>query len=101
MAQSPSARGAMDIQDQKGTFHAFLLSSVWVGTLTVQTIALLTLAFAIGAGWWPGWVAFVAVGAVAGFLFRMSSVYWAAQVATWVVLAIGGLIVPALSGMMS
>lgn len=100
MAQTGGARGGMDIQDQKDTFHGFLLSSVWGGALIIQAIALLTLAFAIGAGWWAGWVAFVVIGIVAGFLFRLSSVFWAVQVATWVLLGLGGLIVPALSGMM-
>lgn len=101
MAQTDGARGDMDIQDQKATFDGFLLSSVWGGTLVIQAVALLTLAFAIGAGWWAGWVAVVAIGIGAGFLFRLSSVYWAVQVGLWVLLAIGGLIVPALSGMMS
>lgn len=100
MAQTGGAGGNMDIQDQKDTFHGFLMASVWGGGLVIQLVALLTLAFAIGAGWWAGWIAFVALGAGVGFFFRMSSVYWAVQVALWVILALGGLIVPALSGMM-
>ncbi|GIK47605.1 MAG: aa3-type cytochrome c oxidase subunit IV [Hyphomonadaceae bacterium] len=100
MAQTGGARGNMDIQDQKETFRGFLTASVWGGGLAIQLVALLTLAFAIGAGWWAGWIAFVAIGAAAGFFFRMSSVYWAVQAAIWVVLALGGFIVPALSGMM-
>ncbi|HYD88929.1 MAG TPA: aa3-type cytochrome c oxidase subunit IV [Vitreimonas sp.] len=100
MAQAGGARGHMDIHDQKETFHGFLMASVWCGALVIQFVALLTLAFAIGAGWWAGWIALVAIGAAAGFFFRLSSVYWAVQVGVWVLLAIGGLIVPALSGMM-
>lgn len=101
MAQSGGARGDMNIQDQKETFDGFLISSIWGSTLVIQTVALLTLAFAIGAGWWAGWVAVVAIGLAAGFFFRLTSVYWAVQVGLWVLLGIGGLIVPALSGMMS
>lgn len=100
MAQTDGARGHMEIQDQKDTFQGFLATSVWGGTLVVQAIALLTLAFAIGTGWWAGWIAFVVIGIVAGFLFRLSSVYWAAQVAMWVLLGLGGLIVPALTSVM-
>lgn len=100
MAQTADARGHMDIQEQKGTFHAFLMASVWGGGLVIQSVALLTLAFAIDAGWWAGLAAFVAIGVAAGFMFRMGSVYWAVQVALWVLMAIGGLIIPALSGMM-
>jgi hypothetical protein len=100
MAQSGSAHGHMEIQDQKDTFHGFLMASVWGCCLVAQTIALLTVGFAIGAGWWSGLVALALIGAVVGFVFRMSGVYWAVQVALWILLGLGGLIVPALSGMM-
>ncbi len=97
MAQS-GAHGNMDISDQKATFHGFLMASIWGGGLVVQAIALLTLAFAIGAGWWAGFVAFVLIGVAIGFSFRLSGVYWAVQVALWVVMVLGGLIIPALTG---
>jgi hypothetical protein len=99
MAQS-GGHGEMDIQDQKETFHGFLMASVWTSGLIAQSVMLLTLAFAIGLGWWPGFVAFVLIGVVVGSVFKLSGVYWATQVALWVLLAIGGLIVPALTGMM-
>lgn len=97
MAQS-GAHGNMDIQDQKATFHGFLMASVWTSGLIIQAVGLLTLAFAIGAGWWPGLAVFVAVGVALGLAFRLSGVYWAVQVALWVLLALGGLIVSALAG---
>lgn len=96
MAQS-SAHGNMDISDQKSTFHGFLMATVWACTLIAQAIGLLTLAFAIGAGWWSGFVVFVLVGVASGFAFRLSGVYWAVQVALWVLMALGGLIIPALT----
>ncbi len=99
MAQS-GAHGSMDIHDQKETFHGFLTATVWMSGLIAQALMLATLAFAIGLGWWPGFCAFVAIGIVLGLAFRMGSVYWAVQVALWVLLALGGLIVPALAGMM-
>jgi type IV secretory pathway VirB6-like protein len=101
MAQSGGAHGHMDIQDQKDTFHSFLIATVWTCGLIAQAVMLLTLAFAIGAGWWAGFAALVVIGVVIGLVFRMSGVYWAVQVALWVLLVLGGLIVPALSGMMS
>lgn len=97
MAQS-EARGHMDIQDQKETFHGFLMASVWTCGLIAQAVALLTLGFAIGAGWWAGFSVFVVIGIAVGLVFRLSSVYWATQVAFWVLLAIGGMIVPAVTG---
>jgi len=98
MAES-SAHGNMDIQDQRTTFNGFLATSLWGSTLIAQLVALLTLAFAIGAGWWAGLAAFVAVGAGVGLFFRMSGTFWAVQIVLWVLLVIGGLIVPAIAGM--
>lgn len=99
MAQT-GVQGGMDIHDQKDTFHGFLTASVWVCGHIAQFVALLVLAFAIGAGWWMGWLAFVVIGIAVGFLFKMGGAYWAAQVAQWLMLGLGGLIVPALAGMM-
>jgi hypothetical protein len=98
MAQG--AQGHMDIQDQKETFHGFLIATVWVCGHLAQLVALLTLAFAIGQGWWAGFAVYVVIGVLIGMVFRMSGVYWAAQVAQWVLLALGGLIMPALAGLM-
>lgn len=100
MAAGGDARGHMEIQDQRDTFHGFLISSVWGSGLVAQLVALLTLAFAIGLGWWPGLFALVAIGVVVGLFFRMSSVYWAVQIGLWVVMGVGGFLVPALAGMM-
>jgi hypothetical protein len=99
MAQT-GVQGGMDIHDQKDTFHGFLAASVWVSGHIAQFVALLVLAFAIGAGWWMGWLAFVVIGIAVGVLFKMGGAYWAAQVAQWLLLGLGGLIVPALAGMM-
>jgi hypothetical protein len=101
MAQSGAeGQGHMDIQDQKDTFYGFLMATVWTCGLIAQSVMLLTLAFAIGLGWWPGFVAFALIGIALGLAFRLSGVYWATQVGLWVLLVLGGLIVPALSGMM-
>lgn len=97
MAQT-GAHGNMDIQDQKSTFHGFLMATVWACGLIAQSVALLTLGFAIGAGWWAGLVAFVVIGVALGMAFRLSGVYWAMQIALWVLLTIGGLVIPLLAG---
>lgn len=91
-----SAHGHMEISEQKNTFGAFLTATVWCSGLVVQGLALLTLALAIGAGWWAGLAAFVALGVALGLAFRMSGVYWAVQVVLWVLLGVGGLIVSAI-----
>jgi hypothetical protein len=98
MAQPSAHHDQMDITEQKETFHGFLMATVWLCALIAQSVMLLTLSFAIGLGWWSGWVAFVVIGIVAGMVFRLSGAFWAAQVALWVLLGIGGLIVPAFAG---
>jgi hypothetical protein len=100
MAQG-GARGHMDIQDQRNTFHGFIATSLWGGIALAQLVALLVLAFATGNGWWAGLSTLVAIGVAAGLFFRMSVTYWAIQIVLWVLLAIGGMVVPALAGMMA
>jgi hypothetical protein len=97
MAQT-SAQHGMNIEDQKETFHGFLAATIWLCAHIAQYVLLLTLAFAIGLGWWAGLAGFFAVGVVAGLLFRMSGVWWAAQVVQWLLLGLGGLVVPMLAG---
>jgi hypothetical protein len=98
-ASAHGNQGNMDIQDQKETFHGFLIATVWMCGHIAQLVALLTLGFAIGAGFWAGFAAYVVIGIVVGMLFRLSGVYWAVQIVSWALLGIGGLIVPALAGM--
>lgn len=93
MAQA-SAQSGMDISDQRETFHGFLVASLWIGGHIAQWVALLTLSFAIGDGWWMGWLVFVVIGVAIGVGFKMSGAYWAVQVAEWILLGLGGLIVP-------
>ena len=97
MAQAGA--GNMDIEAQKGMFHGFLVASVWGSGLIAQSVALLTLAFAIGMGWWMGLLAFAVIGVGVGLVFRMSSAYWVVQITLWVLMAIGGAIVPAVAGL--
>lgn len=100
MAQG-GAHGHMEIQDQRDTFSGFLHTSLWTGALIAQIIALATVAFAMGYGWWSGMLAFVAIGVVVALLFRMSGAFWAVQIALWALFAIGGAVVMGVSGMMS
>jgi len=96
MAQA-SAQDTAELAAHQETFSGFLTATVWVCTHIAQAVMLLTLAFAIGAGWFAGLLAYVAIGVAAGLAFRMSGVYWAAQIAQWVLLGIGGVIVPLLA----
>ena len=99
MAQA-NVQDSAELEVHRQGFSGFVSAGVWVCGHIAQAVALLTLAFAIGAGWWAGLTAYVAIGVVVGLLFRMSSAWWAAQIAQWVLLGIGGMIVPALAGLM-
>ncbi|HCK84280.1 MAG TPA: hypothetical protein DHW63_07130 [Hyphomonadaceae bacterium] len=101
MAQSNAQEvsGHMDIQDQRDTFHGFLMATLWTCALIAQGVALGAVAFAMGYGWWSGMLAFVAIGVAVALLFRMSGAFWAVQIGLWVLMAIGGAIVTGVSGM--
>src|SRR5262249_11789783 len=100
MAAAQGQQGGMDIHDQKETFSGFLTATVWVSTHVAQAVALLTLAFAIGAGWWVGVIAAVGIGVGGGLFVRMSGAWWAVQIAQAVLLVIGGVVIPAIVGLM-
>ena len=93
MAQA-GAQETTELAAHEETYHGFLTATVWVCTHIAQAVMLLTLAFAIGAGWFPGLLAYVAIGVGVGLAFRMSGAFWAAQIAEWLLLGLGGLIVP-------
>lgn len=92
-------RGHMDIREHKGTFDGFIHATIWGCGLVAMSVALATLAFAIGAGWFPGLLAYVVIGIGVGVLFKQGGAWWATLIATTVLLAIGGAIVPAIAGM--
>ena len=103
MAQAAhgDAQGAMDIKDQQATFHGFLAAAQWGSLLIVQAVALLTVSFAIGAGWWAGLAAFVVIGVGAGLVMKMSGAWWAALIGLTLALGVGGVVVAILAGLMS
>ncbi|MGE0046588.1 MAG: aa3-type cytochrome c oxidase subunit IV [Hyphomonadaceae bacterium] len=98
-AHEEYVHGEMDIADQRDTFSGFLSATVWGCTLVAQSVALLTLAFALGLGWWAGLGAFIAIAIAAGIIFKMGGFYWALQIAMIVLMAIGGAIIPAIAGL--
>lgn len=100
-AHGQAEHGGMDIHDQKETFHGFLVTTVWTCTLIAQYVALFTLAFAIGSGWWAGLAAFLVIGVGSGMIFKMAGAWWAVLVAQLVLLGLGGVVIPLLSSLMA
>jgi len=85
--------GQMDIHGQQDTFHHFLLFALWGCVLMMQSVGLLTFAFAMGLGWWAGLAVYVAVGLGVGLLAKMGGAWWATLIATTILLGVGGLII--------
>ena len=92
-AQAAAGHGGMDVHDQKDTFHHFLLFALWGTLLVVMTVALLTVGFAMGFGWFAGLAAYFAIGAGAGLGVRMGAAWWATLIASTALLGLGGLVV--------
>ncbi|GIK50896.1 MAG: hypothetical protein KJZ75_16980 [Hyphomonadaceae bacterium] len=74
------------------TFRRFLAGVLLVTTQFLQAVALLTVAFAIGAGWWAGLALFILIGAAVGLAFRRSAIFWSLEAVETVALILGGLI---------
>lgn len=98
-AHGDHVHGHMEIKDQKDTFDGFIAASIWGCSYVAQFVALFTLAFAINIGWWAGMAAFVAIGVGIGLFFKQGGVWWAVLIALTVLLGIGGVIVPLVSGL--
>ncbi|MGE3142994.1 MAG: aa3-type cytochrome c oxidase subunit IV [Hyphomonadaceae bacterium] len=98
-AHGESAHGGMDIADQRSTFHGFIQASIWGSGLVAMGVAMLTLAFAIGAGWWAGLGAFLVIGVAVGLLFKLGGAWWAMLFGAVVLCGIGGMIVPLVAGL--
>jgi hypothetical protein len=91
-AHAGAPRGGMDIQDQKYTFHHFVVFCLWGTLQVIMIVALLTVAFAMGLGWFAGVAAYAAIGVAAGLFMRMSNSWWVLVIGTVVVLGAGGLV---------
>lgn len=91
-AHAEAPRGGMDIRDQKETFHHFVVFCLW-GTLhVIMIVALLTVAFAMGLGWFAGIAAYAVIGVAAGLFMRMSGSWWMLVIGTTVLLGAGGVV---------
>lgn len=91
--------GAMDIADQKNTFSGFLTFTTWGTALIVMSVACLTVAFAMGNGWFAGVAVYAVLGVAAGLLLRMSGAWWASLIGAVVLFLIGGGVVAGLSAL--
>lgn len=91
--------GAMDLSEHRATFSMFMKATEWGSALIIATVGMMTVAFAMGLGWFAGLGVFVVVGVLAGALLRLGAAWWATIAAMTVLSAIGGglvsLIIPA------
>ena len=87
-----AVHGGMEIQEQKSTSHQFLALSLWGTLYTIMVVALLTVAFAMGLGWFSGLGAYALIGVGAALALKMSGSWWVSVIGTTVVLGLGGLV---------
>jgi hypothetical protein len=90
-AHAAPPRGEMNIQDQKDTFHHFLVFCLWGTLLTIMLVALLTVAFAMGFGWFAGLAAWAVIGVAVGLFVKMSGSWWVLLVGSTILLGAGGM----------
>jgi len=98
--EGDQSRGAMNIEDQKGTFSGFMAVTLWSSALIAMSVAGLVVAFAMGAGWFTGVAVYAVLGAAIGALMRMDGVWWASLIGTVIVFLVGGAIVTGLGALM-
>jgi hypothetical protein len=96
MAEAAHASGdGEDIlltQSRQETFGHFITATVWFTLHVVMAVALLTVAFALGAGWLAGVAVYAAIGVLAGLVLRLGGAYWALVIGSSILLALGGLV---------
>ena len=92
-AHAATDHGNMDVHEQKDTFHHFVSFGLWITLLIIMSVALLTVALAMGLGWLAGVGVYFVIGAAAGFGARLGASWWATLIATTLLLGVGGLIV--------
>jgi hypothetical protein len=85
--------GSMNVGEHEETFHHFLRFAEWGVVHIAQVVALLTVAFAMGAGWFAGLAAFFVIGAAAGIGLKLGGAWWMTLIGLTVALGLGGLIV--------
>lgn len=88
-----ASNGSMDVTEQTRTFHGFLAVATWVMIYVAMLVAGLVTAFAIGAGWFPGLLAYALVGAAAGAFLRLGMAFWISLGVSTVLLAVGGAVI--------
>jgi hypothetical protein len=79
----------MEIAEQQRTFAGFLRVTVWASGLLAAFLVFLTLAFAVGAGWFPALAVAFVVGIVIGLGLGMKGAWYATVVGLTV---LGGVI---------
>lgn len=86
-------RGEMEVGQHKATFAGFLAATAWGSALVVMGVALLVVAFAMGAGWFAGVAVWAIVGAGAGAFLRLGAAWWATLIVSTLAFIVGGGIV--------
>ena len=69
-AEHAYVHGSMEISEQVSTWHLFLFLAKWGSLLTAAILVLLTVWFAVGAGFLAGAISAVALSVIGFFALR-------------------------------
>lgn len=92
MGQQTQSFDPVLTEDHRGTFRHFLNGMLFALTQVLQIIGLLSVGFAVGAGWWAGLALFVLIGVAVGLAFKRGPIFWAIEASEIVALIAGGLL---------
>jgi Bacterial aa3 type cytochrome c oxidase subunit IV len=92
MADSLRVSNSTEFREHKTTFDHFLAFSLWGTLLIIMSVAMFTVAFAMGLGWMTGVGVFLGIGVLAGLALGMGGAWWALVIITSILLALGGLV---------
>lgn len=92
MAEELRVSNAAEFHEHKLTFDHFLAFSLWGTVIIIMSVALLTVAFAMGFGWLAGVGAYAAIGVLVGLALGMRGAWWGLVIGSTVLLALGGLV---------
>ncbi len=98
MADTEYKPGDMDIDGQSSTFSGFIVASVWSGAFIAMWVLFLTLALAVGTGWFTALFIATVVGALAGLFLKLGAGFQFAVAGQFALLAVGIIVVRFIGG---
>ncbi|WP_409433120.1 aa3-type cytochrome c oxidase subunit IV [Litorimonas sp. RW-G-Af-16] len=94
--QSDYHRGEMETDAQEGTFKGFMGITVYGGAAIALIVFMPVLVFGVGMGWLPALIATLLLGVVMGLALKLKGGWYAAIIASGILVGILCAIISAL-----